>query len=166
VTSQALKYDVITYTPYEGLNYSILDKVTPLWKRIGEPPEIQIGCYRGDIHKLGLVGLNIANKSSLQWKITMQERYLCWPPYLFPWPRSAPHFFHSRIATVTPLGHLLTRLIHICSSCWTIYRSLEIALEMGTVDWIELQIQCAMQIHCFKKHSVRYELNFKKYLAT
>ena len=31
-----------------GLNYTILDKITPLWKRIGEPPEIQIGCYRGD----------------------------------------------------------------------------------------------------------------------
>jgi len=29
VTSQALKYDVITYTPYEGLNYTILDKTTP-----------------------------------------------------------------------------------------------------------------------------------------
>jgi len=25
VTSKALKYDVITYTPYEGLNYTILD---------------------------------------------------------------------------------------------------------------------------------------------
>jgi len=48
VTSQALKCDVITYTPYEGLNYNILDKITPLWKRIGEPPEIQIGCYRAD----------------------------------------------------------------------------------------------------------------------
>jgi len=30
VTSQALKYDVITYTPYGGLNYTILDKTTPL----------------------------------------------------------------------------------------------------------------------------------------
>jgi len=30
VTSQALKYDVITYTPHEGLNYAILDKITPL----------------------------------------------------------------------------------------------------------------------------------------
>ena len=47
-TSQALKYDVITYTPYEGLKYTILDKTTPLWKSIGEPPEIQLGCYRGD----------------------------------------------------------------------------------------------------------------------
>jgi len=28
--SQAMKYDVITYTPYEGLNYTILDKITPL----------------------------------------------------------------------------------------------------------------------------------------
>jgi len=40
VTSQALKYDFIAYTPYEGLNYTILDKTTPLWKRIGELPEI------------------------------------------------------------------------------------------------------------------------------
>jgi len=30
VTSQALKYDVITYTLYEGLYYTILDKITPL----------------------------------------------------------------------------------------------------------------------------------------
>jgi len=30
VTSQALKYDVITYTPYEGINSTILDKTTPL----------------------------------------------------------------------------------------------------------------------------------------
>ena len=48
MTPQAVKYDAITYTPYEGLNYTIFDKITPLWKRIGEPPEIQIGCYRGD----------------------------------------------------------------------------------------------------------------------
>ena len=47
VTSQAEKYDVINYTPYEGLNYTILDKITPLSKRIDEPPEIQIGCCRG-----------------------------------------------------------------------------------------------------------------------
>jgi len=46
VTSQALKYGVITCTPDEGLNYIILDKITPLRKRIGESPEIQIGCYR------------------------------------------------------------------------------------------------------------------------
>ena len=44
----ALKYDVITYAPYEGLNYIILDKIKPLWKRIGELPEIKIGCYTGD----------------------------------------------------------------------------------------------------------------------
>jgi len=30
VTSQALKYDVITYTPYGGLNYTIFDKIKPL----------------------------------------------------------------------------------------------------------------------------------------
>jgi len=30
VASQALKYDVITYTPYQSLNCTILDKTTPL----------------------------------------------------------------------------------------------------------------------------------------
>jgi len=28
--SQTLKYDVITYALYEGLNYTILGKITPL----------------------------------------------------------------------------------------------------------------------------------------
>jgi len=37
--------------------------------------------------------------------------------------------------------------------------------EMGTVHWIGPQIQCSIQIHCFKIHSVRYELCFKKYLT-
>jgi len=45
-TSQALKYDITAYTPYEDLNYIILDKTTPLSKRIGELPEIQIGICR------------------------------------------------------------------------------------------------------------------------
>ena len=31
----------------------------------------------------GLIGLIIANQSSLQRKITMQERHLCWPPCSF-----------------------------------------------------------------------------------
>jgi len=31
---------------------------------------------------------------------------------------------------------------------------------MGTVRLIELQIHCSIQVHCFKKHSVRYELCF------
>ena len=59
---------------------------------------------------------------------------------------------------------LIYRFIQISPSCWTIYRSFEIILEVGTVHWIGLQIQCFVQIHCFKKHLVRYELCFKKYL--
>jgi len=48
--SQALKKGVITYTPYEGLNYIVLEirQITPQGKRIDEPPEIQINCYRGN----------------------------------------------------------------------------------------------------------------------
>jgi len=30
VTSQSFKYDVIIYTPYVGLNYTILNKIKPL----------------------------------------------------------------------------------------------------------------------------------------
>jgi len=48
---------------------------------------------------LGLIGSIIANQSSLQRKITMQERYLCWPPTFFLGPAVATQFFHSRIAT-------------------------------------------------------------------
>ena len=36
-----MKYDVITYAPHEGLNYTILNKIKLLWKRVGEPREIQ-----------------------------------------------------------------------------------------------------------------------------
>jgi len=32
----------------KGPNYTILDKTTPLCKRIGGPPEIQIGFNRGN----------------------------------------------------------------------------------------------------------------------
>jgi len=42
---------------------------------------------------LEFIGLIIANQSSLQRKITMQERNLCWPSYFFPRPRSAPPSF-------------------------------------------------------------------------
>jgi len=65
-------------------------------------------------------------------------------------------------AMITPVSALVTRLIHISPSCCTIYRSFEIHLEMGTVSWIGLQIQCSLQIHCFKKPSARYELRFLK----
>jgi len=70
---------------------------------------------------------------------------------------------HHR-AVITPVSPPRARLIHIRPSYWTTYRSFEIILEIGTVHWIELQIQCSIQIHCFKKRSVRYELCFKKYL--
>ena len=44
----SIENDIITYTAYEGLNYTILAKTTPLWKGIAEPPEIPIGCCRID----------------------------------------------------------------------------------------------------------------------
>jgi len=54
-------------------------------------------------------------------------------------------------AMITPVSPPLTRLIHIRASCWSIYCSFEIILEMRNVHCIELQIQCSIQIHCFNK---------------
>jgi len=67
-------------------------------------------------------------------------------------------------AMLTPVSPPLTRLIRIRPS-WKIYPSFEIIIEMVTVHWSEPQIQCSIQIHCFKKHSVRCDLCFKKYLT-
>jgi len=40
-----------------------------------------------------------------------------------------------------PVSPLLTRIIHISPSCWTICRSFEILLEIVTVHWIAPQLQ-------------------------
>jgi len=40
---------------------------------------------------------------------------------------------------ITPVSRLLATLIRIRPSCWTIYRSFENFLEMGTVNWIGLK---------------------------
>jgi len=42
IATQALKYDVIAYTPFDGINYTVVDKIKPLWRRINETPVIQI----------------------------------------------------------------------------------------------------------------------------
>jgi len=67
-------------------------------------------------------------------------------------------------AIITPVSPPLTRLIHIRPSCWNNFRSFGIILETGTVYWIGLQMQFSIQIQCFKKHLIRYDLCFKKYL--
>jgi len=43
-----------------------------------------------DSDKGGLPKWEKINKKS---STTMQERHLCWLPYVFPWPCSVPHFF-------------------------------------------------------------------------
>jgi len=47
---------------------------------------------------LGLIGLIIANQSSLQRKITMQGDIYVDPPLFSLAPQCRPQFFHSRIA--------------------------------------------------------------------
>jgi len=44
-------------TSDEVQNYTSLDKITPLWKRIVEPHEIQLACYRGDSRSTVSIGL-------------------------------------------------------------------------------------------------------------
>jgi len=45
-------------------------------------------------------------------------------------------------AMITPVLPLLTALVHISLSYWTVYSSFEIILEMETIHWIGLHIQC------------------------
>ena len=45
---------------------------------------------------------------------------------------------------ITPASPLLTTLVHISPSYWTIYRPFDIILEMGTVHWIGIHIQCSI----------------------
>jgi len=71
---------------------------------------------------LDLIGLIIVNESSLQRKIDMQERHLCWAPYFFLWPGSAPQFFHSRIATDHGFS-LLTSVEFACVKSIILYLS-------------------------------------------
>jgi len=42
-------------------------------------------------------------------------------------------------AVITPVSPLPTRLIYILLSCWTIYRSFEIILQMGTIHGLEFK---------------------------
>jgi len=151
-TSQALKYDVITYILYECINYTILDKIASLWKRIG------IGCYRGGPGQQRYSGssydlfwLNNTVRRLRHWNFHLLSfwlalLWLCDVSYViinekFSWQL---HWMLSNVrhrAVITPVSPLLTRLIYISPSCWTICRSFEIILEMGTVHWITLQIQ-------------------------
>jgi len=61
----------------------------------------------------------------------------------FSWLTS-PLLSNVRQKAITPASPLLTMLVHISPSCWTIYRSFEIILEMVTVHWIGLHIQCSI----------------------
>jgi len=59
--------------------YTILDKIKPLWKRIGELPEIQIGCYRGDPDQQRHPG----SSSDLFWLNKTVRRLRYWNFHLF-----------------------------------------------------------------------------------
>jgi len=47
-------------------------------------------------------------------------------------------------AMITPAIPLLTTLVHISPTYWTVFSSLEIIVEMRTVHWIGLHIQCSI----------------------
>jgi len=77
------KFVWLTYT---ADNFQLAKFLTN-WKLSGDGSD--------DIHKpmLDLIGLIIANQPSLQRKITMLERHLCWPPHFFLGPAVPPSFF-------------------------------------------------------------------------
>ena len=107
------------------------------------------------------------NWQKLNWFIVFHVSI--WGAWSFLWGRLSPQKRPRDNGTAQSnknacKSSLLTRLNHISPSCWTVYRSFEIHLEMGNVHWIGLQTQCSIQIHCFKKHYFQYELCFKNYL--
>jgi len=55
---------------------------------------------------------------------------------------------HHR-AMITPISLLLTRLIHISPSCWTIYCSSEVILDMGT--YLGLDLKSNIQLYTIYK---------------
>ena len=58
----------------------------PLWKRIGEPPEIQTGCYNGDPGRAGLRGRGATGqlprtpdaRGSPSWNLYVSNKILVW----------------------------------------------------------------------------------------
>ena len=142
-------------TPFEGLNYTNLDKITQLWKRISEPHETKIGCYRGhpgnqchSVSSYDLFWLNKTVRCLRHWNLHLLsfwlalsllcEVMLCnnqWEILTI----TSPLLSNVRHrAVIKPISPPLTRLIYISPCCWTMYCSFEIILKMGTVHWIEL----------------------------
>jgi len=171
VTPQALKYDVIKYTPYEfhhmelryfRKNYNTMK--TYRWTTWNSNRLLQ-GRPRSSA-SLGLIIRFILT----DWTKTVQrlrhwkfQLLLMWLALSLPcdvmlWNNKweilkiisplLSNVCHRPM--ITPPSPPLTRLIHISPSCWTTYHSFEIIFEMGTLYWIGLQIQCSIQIHCFK----------------
>ena len=171
----------LLHTPYEGLNYTILDKLTPLLKCIAELPEIQIGYYRGDPGQQRHLGssydlfwLNKIVRRLRHWNFHLLSFWLallllCDVSYVImrssydysPLLRNVRHR-----AVITPVSPLLTRLIRISPSCWTINRSFEIILNnwKHPLDWISNSMFYTNSL--LQKHTVRYKLYFKKYIIT
>ena len=134
-------------TRYEGQNYTILDKITPLLKRVGELFEIQIRCCRGDPGQQRHSGSSYA----LFWLIKTVRSLRHWNVHLLSfWPALSNNKWEVLMITSTlsrnvrhrvmimPVIPLITKPIRIGPSCWTIYRWFEIFLENGNcpLDWI------------------------------
>ena len=64
---------------------------------------------------------------------------------------------------ITLVSSLRTRHNRMSPGCCIIFRSFEIFSNRNS-HWIGIQSQCSMKTHCFKKHSISYELYFKKIL--
>jgi len=62
---------------------------------------------------------------------------------------------------ITLVNHPLTRLIHISPSCWTIYR-LKLFSKWELSIGLNVKSYVLYKSIASKKHSVRYELCFKK----
>jgi len=84
---------------------------------------------------LGLIGL--ANQSSLQWKITMKERHLCWPPYFFHGPAVPPTFFilesplKRQLVIHLPGSFILARIVGQFIVCLKLLSKWELSIGLN-----------------------------------
>ena len=94
---------------------------------------------------LGLIGLIIANQSSLQRKITVKEIHLCCPSYVFPWPRVPPPVFFILESPLAPsaivdsfamVSFFYWKTLHSVILLWTHKLNLSLLKVMFLSRWL------------------------------
>ena len=141
-------------------------KITPLWKRISEPPEIQTGCYRGDSRSAASLGahhatcwLNKTVRGLRHWNIHLLSfwHYRCSVTL----GRLRNNIWEVLI-TSPLLNNVRHRAMILCILGSFIFGLVSVKLFSKRVRFIGLEFKSNVLYKSIasKKHSVRYELYF------